>query len=46
MISGTGAYRYAFYVTKFTKTGFEYYRDGSGDTAKPQYIAIGSWEQS
>ena len=23
MISGTGAYRYAFYVTKFTKTGFE-----------------------
>ena len=46
MISGTGAYRYAFYVTKFTKTGFEYYRDGSGETAKPQYIAIGSWEQS
>lgn len=44
MISGTGAYRYAFYITKFTKTGFGYYRDGSGETAKPQYIAIGSWE--
>lgn len=46
MISGTGAYRYAFYVTNNTTRYFSYFRDGSGETAKPQYVAIGLWEQS
>lgn len=46
MISGTGAYRYAFYVTNNTTRYFSYLRDGSGETAKPQYVAIGLWEQS
>lgn len=46
MISGTGAYRYAFYIKNYTNTSFAYYRDGSGDTASPQYVAIGQWEQS
>lgn len=46
MISGTGAYRYAFYVTKSENTGFKYYRDGSGTTASPQYVAIGNWDNS
>jgi hypothetical protein len=45
-ISGTGAYRYAFYVTNNTTRYFSYFRDGSGETAKPQYVAIGLWEQS
>lgn len=44
MISGTGAYRYAFYVTNNTTRYFSYLRDGSGETAKPQYIAIGLWK--
>lgn len=46
MISGIGAYRYAFYVTNNTTRYFSYFRDGSGETAKPQYVAIGLWEQS
>ena len=46
MISGTGAYRYAFYVTKSENTGFKYYRDGSGTSASPQYVAIGNWDNS
>lgn len=44
MISGTGAYRYAFYVTKIDSTGFSYYRDGSGNTVSPQYVAFGRWK--
>lgn len=44
MISGTGAYRYAFYVTNNTTRYFSYLRDGSGETAKPQYVAIGLWK--
>lgn len=44
MISGTGAYRYAFYVTNNTTKYFSYLRDGSGETAKPQYVAIGLWK--
>ena len=44
MISGTGAYRYAFYVTNNTTRYFSYLRDGSGETSKPQYIAIGLWK--
>lgn len=46
MISGTGAYRYALYVTNNTTRYFSYFRDGSGETTKPQYVAIGLWEQS
>lgn len=46
MISGDGAYRYAFYITKSTNTGFNYSRDGSGNTVTPQYIAIGRWDNS
>lgn len=44
MISGTGAYRYAFYVTNNTTSYFSYLRDGSGGTGKPQYVAIGLWK--
>lgn len=44
MISGTGAYRYAFYVTNNTTQYFSYLRDGTGETAKPQYVAIGLWK--
>lgn len=44
MISGTGAYRYAFYVTKSDNTGFNYYRDGAGSTVSPQYVAFGRWK--
>lgn len=44
IISGTGAYRYAYYVTALSTTSFSYYRDGSGNTASPQYIAIGFWK--
>lgn len=44
MISGTGAYRYAFYITNNTSSGFDYYRDGSGSTVNPQYAAFGRWK--
>ena len=44
MLSGTGAYRYAFYVTNASSTSFDYCRDGSGSSVSPQYIAIGQWK--
>ena len=44
VISGTGAYRYAFYITKTSSTSFSYYRDGSGSTVRPQYVAFGRWK--
>lgn len=44
VISGTGAYRYAFYITKTSSTSFSYYRDGSGSTVSPQYVAFGRWK--
>ena len=44
MISGTGAYRYAFYITDKNNSSFTYYREGSGASASPQYVAIGRWK--
>ncbi len=43
MLSGTGAYRYAFYVTEENATSFKYDRDGDYNMVSPQYLAVGRW---